>query len=89
LAVLKKYLTPAQPNEPAAAEEIKAADAEYEKWIQSGGATPNVASAPNGKPSYSYQDYEGAPLKQLFADEGLTPNDRATYLLSQRAAVLP
>jgi hypothetical protein len=48
-----------------------------------------VGSAADGKPSYSYQEYGGAPLKKLSAEEGRNPNDRAEYILSQRAAVLP
>jgi Haem-binding domain/Cytochrome P460 len=48
LAVLKGYLTPALAQEAATALEITAADAEYDKWIQSGGATTGVAPAPNG-----------------------------------------
>jgi hypothetical protein len=39
--------------------------------------------------SYSYRDFEGAPLKQQLAYDGNTPNQRAAYLLSQRAAVMP
>jgi hypothetical protein len=48
-----------------------------------------VETAPNDQPSYLYQEYGGAPLKKLSAEEGLAPNDRAAYLLSQRAAVMP
>jgi len=47
LAVLKKYLTP-PPQAPATAEDIAAADAQYEKWTQAGNVTPTVATAPNG-----------------------------------------
>jgi len=43
----------------------------------------------DGRPSYSYQAYEGKPLKRVSAHESLTPNERAAYLLSQRAAVMP
>jgi hypothetical protein len=38
---------------------------------------------------YSYQEYEGKPLKRVTAQEGRTLNDRGAYLLSQRAAVMP
>jgi len=38
---------------------------------------------------YSYQRYEGSPLKKVASVEGADPNDRATYLLAQRAAVMP
>jgi hypothetical protein len=56
LAVLKNYLTPAEPHKSATDEEIKSADAAYEKWIEAGRATPtgsspataSVAPAPNG-----------------------------------------
>ena len=48
LAVLKRYLNPAAPREAATPAEISAADAQYDKWIQSGSATPEVAPAPNG-----------------------------------------
>lgn len=41
------------------------------------------------RPSYVYQDYEGRPLKKTGAYEGLVPNERVAYLLSQRAAVMP
>jgi hypothetical protein len=48
LAVLKSYLTPSAPLPPSTQNEITTADAQYEKWIQSGGATPTVSPAPNG-----------------------------------------
>jgi hypothetical protein len=48
-----------------------------------------VAAAPDGRPSYSYQEYEGTPLKKLSAEEGLIPNERAASLLAERAAVMP
>jgi hypothetical protein len=48
-----------------------------------------VGPGKDRRPSYSYQDYEGAPLKKAAAQEGLVPNERAAYLLSQRAAVMP
>jgi hypothetical protein len=41
------------------------------------------------EPAYSYRKYEGSPLKQVSTDAGTSPNDRAAYLLSQRAAVMP
>jgi hypothetical protein len=47
LAVLKNYLTPPAPPAATAAE-IGVADAQYDKWIELGGATPAVAPAPNG-----------------------------------------
>jgi hypothetical protein len=48
-----------------------------------------VGPGADHRPSYSYQNYEGAPLKKAAAYEGLVPNERAAYLLSQRAAVMP
>lgn len=48
-----------------------------------------VRKGTDGKPSYLYEAYGGAPLKKLASPEGLTPNDRPAYLLSQRAAVMP
>jgi hypothetical protein len=39
--------------------------------------------------SYSYQKFEGTPLKKVSAQEGPTPNQRAAYVLAQRAAVMP
>ncbi len=40
-----------------------------------------------GPEKYLYQRYEGSPLKRVAMDAA--PNDRAAYLLSQRAAVMP
>jgi hypothetical protein len=48
-----------------------------------------VKAGGGGVPQYSYQQYEGTPLKRSSAQDGPTPNDRAAYLLSQRAAVMP
>jgi hypothetical protein len=48
LATLKQYLAPVASKEAATAAEIAAADAQYDKWIHAGGATPEVAAAPNG-----------------------------------------
>jgi len=42
-----------------------------------------------GPGAYSYQRYEGSPLKKVASVEGADPKDRAAYLLSQRAAVMP
>jgi hypothetical protein len=67
-----------------------------ERWF--GGKIPDrvrsvefVAVNPGAdhRPSYTYQDYEGNPLKKTGAYEGLVPNERVAYLLSQRAAVMP
>jgi len=48
-----------------------------------------VKVSDDGRSSYSYQAYEGKPLKRVSAHEGPAPNERAAYLLSQRAAVMP
>jgi len=49
LAVLKNYLNSLVIKGPSSAAEIDAANADYEKWIQSGGSpAANVAPAPNG-----------------------------------------
>lgn len=48
LAVLKSYLAPAAPLQPSTEADISAADAQYERWIQTGEANPAVSSAPNG-----------------------------------------
>jgi hypothetical protein len=39
--------------------------------------------------TYSYQRYEGFPLKRVANEDGAAPNDRAACLLAQRAAVMP
>jgi hypothetical protein len=39
--------------------------------------------------AYSYQRYEGTPLKKVAGEDGAVPNERVAYLLSQRAAVMP
>ncbi len=39
--------------------------------------------------TYSYQRYEGSPLKKVASVEGNDPRGRAAYLLEQRAAVMP
>jgi hypothetical protein len=49
----------------------------------------SVGVAPDGRPSYSYQKYEGNPLKRVTSQEDGALTDRTAYLLSQRAAVMP
>jgi hypothetical protein len=46
-----------------------------------------VDAAADGSTSYSYTKYEGAPLKRSLGP--VTGDERAAYLLSQRAAVMP
>jgi hypothetical protein len=48
LAVLKNYLLAAVSNAPATLADTSAADAQYDKWIQSANTTPSVSPAPNG-----------------------------------------
>jgi hypothetical protein len=48
-----------------------------------------VSTAADGHLSYSYQKFQGTPLKQSSAQEYLVPRDRAAELLSERAAVMP
>lgn len=48
-----------------------------------------VESAPDGTPLYDYQKFSGSPLKQSAAGQNSATKDRTTYLLSQRAAVMP
>ena len=48
LATLKQYLAPVASKEAATPAEIAGADAQYDKWIHAGSATPEVAAAPNG-----------------------------------------
>ena len=42
-----------------------------------------------GPGAYSYQRYEGSPLKKAASLEGSDSKDRAAFLLAQRAAVMP
>ena len=60
------------------------------RWF--GGSIPQKTRAVEfvkvmGPGAYSYQRYEGSPLKKV--EDGVAPNDRASYVLSQRAAVMP
>ena len=48
-----------------------------------------VAATADGRLSYSYQKFEGTPLKQTSLREEKIPSDRAAELLSRRAAVMP
>jgi len=45
--------------------------------------------AADGRPSYSYREYQGTPLTMVSEQKGFAPNDRTAYLLAQRAAVMP
>lgn len=48
-----------------------------------------VGTDPNKAPSFSYQSFEGSPLKKITADEPGNIDARIKYILSQRASVLP
>jgi hypothetical protein len=49
----------------------------------------SVGANANRQPLYSYQDFEGSPLKKISGQDSPTPDGRAADLLSQRAAVMP
>lgn len=49
----------------------------------------SVGATADHRPTYAYQKYEGSPLKKVSDQQGTAPNDRAAYLLAQRAAVMP
>jgi hypothetical protein len=49
--------------------------------------TVEVVTVVTGPGRYLYQRYEGFPLKRVV--QSAAPNDRADYLLAQRAAVMP
>jgi len=60
------------------------------RWF--GGSIPQKTRAVEfvtvtGPGAYTHQRYEGSPLKKV--EDGAAPNDRAAYVLSQRAAVMP
>lgn len=68
------------------------AQQEDRRWF--GGNIPKTTKAVefvmvNGPGAVSYSRYEGSPLTKVASVEGSDPNDRAAYLLSQRAAVMP
>lgn len=48
-----------------------------------------VTAAADGQPLYSYQKFEGSPLKKVASQDSAVPNDPAFALLSQRASVFP
>jgi hypothetical protein len=49
----------------------------------------SVTRGPNNQPSYSYENYQGSPLRKTTASDGQPDGARAAYLLSRRAAVMP
>ncbi|HUZ95180.1 MAG TPA: cytochrome P460 family protein [Edaphobacter sp.] len=48
-----------------------------------------VKTGPDHRTSYTYESYEGSPLRKVAAQQSPTPTPQAAYLLSQRAAVMP
>ena len=48
-----------------------------------------VVATPDGQPAFSYELYAGTPLKISSAQISGLPSERASYLLAQRAAVMP
>ncbi|MBS1852440.1 MAG: cytochrome P460 family protein [Acidobacteria bacterium] len=48
-----------------------------------------VEAGAEGKPAYLYEEYLGAPLEKTLEVRSAAPAERAQYLLSQRASVLP
>ena len=48
-----------------------------------------VGASPDQKRTYTYQSFEGTPLKKVSTQDGLAPDSRAAYLIAQRAAVMP
>jgi hypothetical protein len=49
----------------------------------------SVSAGAGNRTAYSYEDYEGSPLQKMASRVGPSPADRATYLLSWRASVMP
>ncbi|GGG68320.1 hypothetical protein [Edaphobacter dinghuensis] len=48
-----------------------------------------VKAGADHRTSYTYESYEGTPLKQTLEQQAPTPTPQAQYLISQRAAVMP
>jgi hypothetical protein len=48
-----------------------------------------VESTADHHASYRYESYAGSPLTRVTAETSQTPRGRASYMLSQRAAVMP
>ena len=48
-----------------------------------------VNAGDTGKPAYSYQSFDGSPLRKSSEEASPTPRPRAQSLLTHRAAVLP
>ncbi|MDW5267630.1 MULTISPECIES: cytochrome P460 family protein [Acidobacteriaceae] len=48
-----------------------------------------VKTSADHRTSYTYESYEGSPLRKTLDQQSPTPIPQAVYLLSQRAAVMP
>ncbi len=48
-----------------------------------------IKENPDKSVQYIYRQFQGDPLQQTSAFDGAAPNDRASFLLAQRAAVMP
>lgn len=48
-----------------------------------------IENGPQGKPTTSYQRYEGSPLQKSTAFDDSVARTRVAYFLAQRAAVMP
>lgn len=62
------------------------------RWF--GGKIPSTAVSVEyvgvtGQSGYSYERFEGSPLKKTDSESGAVPNGRSVYLLAQRASVMP
>jgi len=49
----------------------------------------SVTAGPGDQAAYSYEDYEGSPLRKASSSSDRSPGSRAAYMLSERAAVMP
>jgi hypothetical protein len=49
----------------------------------------SVTAGPGSQTEYSYEDYEGSPLRKVSSPVDRPAESRTAYLLSQRAAVIP
>jgi len=49
----------------------------------------SVTAGAENRAAYSYEDYEGSPLRKASSSSDRSPGSRAAYMLSERAAVMP
>jgi hypothetical protein len=79
LSVLKRYLTPANPYQPASPAEISTADAQYNNWIHASNSPSEVAPAPNGfaflpdyknwRPISSTERFDNHTMRQILGND--------------------